>query len=205
MAPQSNILVLSSFSLVRYLKPWLKEIIVFQLKQKNIYIYIYIYKIAFHLKKKRKKKKIYIIAFHLKLSEVWNYSTLIQRKLSLSLSLSDEVLPDPNVVSLHFSLPQNRSSWPPFLGLKILSMQRFSHLFHSFNPKSWRAHGATDSAVASRRDSRDRWPHVRRKNHHPSSQNSIWEQQWQVCEHSLVLVTFFVCVIYMLEIYVGCK
>ena len=135
--------------------------------------------------------------------------------LSLSLSLSDEVLPDPNVVSLHFSLPQNRSSWPPFLGLKILSMQphnfpssktdhRFSHLFHSFNPKSWRAHGATDSAVASRRDSRDRWPHVRRKNHHPSSQNSIWEQQWQVCEPSLVLVTFFVCVIYMLEIYVGC-
>ena len=181
----------------------------------NKRIYIYIYIIAFHLKKKRKKKK-YIIAFHLKLSEVWNYSTLIQRKLSLSLSLSDEVLPDPNVVSLHFSLPQNRSSWPPFLGLKILSMQphyfpspkthhRFSHLFHSFNPKSWRAHGATDSAVASRRDSRDRWPHVRRKNHHPSSQNSIWEQQWQVCEHSLVLVTFFVCVIYMLEIYVGCK
>ena len=87
MAPQSNILVLSLFSLVQYLKPWLKEIIVFQLQQKNIYIYIYIYKIAFHLKKKRKKKKIYIIAFHLKLSEVWNYSTLIQRKLSLSLSL----------------------------------------------------------------------------------------------------------------------
>ncbi|KAK7855430.1 hypothetical protein CFP56_027785 [Quercus suber] len=47
----------------------------------------------------------------------------------------------------------------------------FSHLFHSFNPKLWRACGATDSSCVSQRDSRDRWPLVQLKNHHPSLQN----------------------------------
>ena len=75
----------------------------------------------------------------------------------------------------------------------------FSYLFHSFNPKPWRARGAADSSCVFWRDSRDRWPHVQWKNHHhPSSQNWIWEQQWQVCEPSLVLHFYLLslCVLY---------
>jgi hypothetical protein len=149
---------------------------------------------------------------------VYLTSKTLKPPFSLSLSLlyskihanyfKNEVSLNPNVLILLFSPPRSYSSGAVFFCLQILVMQPhnfpkplfrhskicnlFIQILISFNPKPWSAYGG-GSTVVGRRDSRDHRPHVRRQNHRASSQDSVREQQWQVCV--LLLICFLCCAV----------